>query len=102
MGISVDKKVDFTVKTHQFLPDNVRFEKFFSKYWLFVDACKNSHKSAAVGGGDAGEHCDAHETGLKLKLVLDVGVSIPRSLCLLIFEQSAILGSKRDLAKKYN
>jgi hypothetical protein len=35
-----------------------------------------------LGGGDAGEHCDALETGLKLKLVLDVGVSISRSFCL--------------------
>lgn len=65
-----------------YLPESVRLEKFFSKYWLFDEAWRNSHKSAAVGGGDAGEHCDALETGLRLKLVLDVGVSISRSFCL--------------------
>lgn len=36
-----------------------------------------------MGGGDAGEHCDALDTGLKL--VLDVGVSISRSFCLFKF-----------------
>jgi len=49
---------------------------------LFDEAWRNSHRSAAVGGGDAGEHCDALDTGLKVTLVLDVGVSIPRSFCL--------------------
>lgn len=79
------------------LPDNVRFEKCFSKYWLFDDACKNSHKSAAVGGGDAGEHCDIQDTGLKLKLVLEVGVSIPRSLWLLIFFKVILMREKEML-----
>jgi len=49
---------------------------------LFDEAWRNSHSSAAVGGGEAGEHCDALDTGLKVKLVLDVGVSISRSFCL--------------------
>lgn len=62
------------------LPDNVRFAKFFSKYWLFDEAWRNSHKSAAVGGGDAGEHCETLDSGLKP--VLDVGVSTLRSFCL--------------------
>jgi len=53
---------------------------------LFDEAWRNSHKSAAVGGGEAGEHCDALDTGLKVKQVLDVGVSISRSFCLEMFK----------------
>lgn len=61
------------------LPDSVRLEKFFSTYWLLTDAWRNSLKSAAVGGGEIGEHWEALDIGLKLIFVLDVGVSISLS-----------------------
>lgn len=58
------------------LPDSVKLEKSFSK--TVPDACKNSQKSAVVGGGDGessvneqGDWRQLEDDGLKL----DAGVA---------------------------
>lgn len=59
----------------QYWPDNVRFEKSFSK--IVPDAWKNSQKSAVVGGGEGESRVKEHGDGKQLdeaELKLEQGV----------------------------